>query len=217
LEQRGSAITEMRTHVSLLARALSGWPHATYDADTMDLPLRRSLLRRLAGKCLRVGQSIKRRSFWRSVLQWFNPMRAWRELRQGGATRSEIAAGLAAGVFIANTPAWGFHTVLSLYVAKRLHLHPLAVVAGSHVSAPPMGPFLVASAMWLGHVLVHHSIPVWSEVTPFQGKFVAHALPLLLDWLAGAIVIGTTLSITVFIVANFLFRFLERRERAVNT
>jgi uncharacterized protein (DUF2062 family) len=166
----------------------------------------------LPGKCVRFGRRIKQRSFWRSVLQWFNPLRAWRELRQGGATRSEIAAGVAAGVFIANTPAWGFHTVLSLYVARRLHLHPLAVVAGSHASAPPMGPFLVAAAMWLGHVITHGSIPVWSEVTPFHGKFVAHALPLLLDWLVGAAVIGTTLAITVFIVANFLFRFLERKE-----
>ena len=183
------------THIRLVARALSGWPHPKYDPSIV---------------------AALRPPFWRSIWQWCNPLRAWRELRQGGAAgRGEMAAGIAVGVFIANTPVYGFQTVLGLYIARRLHLHPVAVVAGSKASMPPIGPLLIAAAIYVGHFLLHGSIPRWKNITPFAGNFFAHAGPILLDWMVGALLVGMVTATVAFIVANFLFRFVEREKPGV--
>jgi uncharacterized protein (DUF2062 family) len=46
-------------------------------------------------------------------------MRAWRAIRDDPRERPRFAAGLAAGVFIANLPLYGIQTMLSLIVARR--------------------------------------------------------------------------------------------------
>ena len=125
--------------------------------------------------------------FWR----WLNPFDAWRELRQGGVSRHEMAVGAGRGRVYREHADVVFPHRLSLYVARRLHLNPLAVMSGSHVSAPPMGAFLVASAMWTGHVILHGSRPKWDNITLLHGKFMANAPSLLLDWTLGAVLIGT--------------------------
>src|SRR5439155_1761268 len=79
----------------------------------------------------------------------------------------ELASGLALGVFIGNLPAYGFHTLLSFYTARRLHLNPLAVVAGSHISTPPLGPVLVAAAIGVGHWLIHRN---WMALTACERR-----------------------------------------------
>ncbi|HET6246733.1 MAG TPA: DUF2062 domain-containing protein [Tepidisphaeraceae bacterium] len=186
-------LCELPMHVRLIARALSGMRTARYVHAP---PLQ------------------DRTSFWRMFWRWLNPFDAWRELRKGGASRNEMAVGLAVGAFIGNMPVWGFHTAISLYVARRLHLNPLAVMTGSHASAPPMGPLLIFSAMWTGHVILHGSRPKWKDISLFHGKFTVNALPLLLDWTLGAVLVGAALAIIVFVVANFLFRFVEKRAPA---
>lgn len=179
------------THSRLLARALSGWPHPKY-AQSAD-----------------PGQPL----LWRSMWQWCNPLRAWRELRQGGAAgRGEMAAGIALGVFIANTPAYGFQTILALYTARRLHLHPVAVLAGSKASTPPVGPLLIAAAICVGHILLHGSRPQWKNITPFDERFFANVGPILLDWMVGSLVMGVVTAIGAFIAASFLFHLIERRK-----
>lgn len=178
------------THLRLVTRALSGWPHPKYSA---------------------AAASAIRPSFWQSIWQWCNPLRAWRELRQGRAAgRAEMAAGIALGVFIANLPAYGFQTVLALYAARRLHLHPFAVVAGSKASTPPVGPLLIAAAIFVGHLLLHGSKPQWKNIMPFDGQFLARVGPILLEWLVGSVVMGVVTAIGAFIAASFLFRLIEQ-------
>jgi uncharacterized protein (DUF2062 family) len=94
--------------------------------------------------------------------------------------RTEIAAGLAVGVFIANLPAYGLQSVLSLYSARRLHLHPLPVLLGSHLSTPPVGPLLIAAAIGLGHLILHGSLPAWADYDPRRAGWWAMLKPLLL-------------------------------------
>jgi uncharacterized protein (DUF2062 family) len=183
-------LREIAMHVRLLARRLSGWPHPKY----------------------RAGNVIASPPFWRGLGQWLNPLRAWRELRQGDIARNELAAGIAVGVFIANLPVFGVQTLLALYVARRLHLHPLAVVAGSKASTPPAGPLLVAAAIWLGHLLVHGSRLTWNGLLkPVNGHLLKAMLPLLLDWIVGATLIGTGMAVITFGIANVLFRSVPRR------
>ena len=141
-------------------------------------------------------------------------MQAWRELRRGELTRTEVSAALAVGVFIANLPAYGLQTILSLYTARKLHLQPVAVVAGSHVSIPPLAPFLVAGAIGVGHLILHGS---WPGLTLLHGGWPRLAGSILLDWLVGGVVLGVVMAIGTFIAAQTAFRFtdlLKRRRRS---
>jgi hypothetical protein len=179
-------------HARLLARSLTGWPHKKFGPRR---PRRH------------------RHTVLKELWQWCNPIHAWRELRQGGASRNEMAIGIAVGVFIANTPTYGVQMLLALHVARRLHLHPAAVVAGSKASTPPIGPMLIAGAVWLGHIILHGSALKWSNMR-FHGRNPFAAVgPLALDWCIGALIIGTTTAVIAYVVASFLFRFVERREK----
>lgn len=179
-------LRELQTHAGLLLRELSGLPYPHYEGG------------------------IQREPFWRELWQWCNPLRAWRELRQGGATREEMAAGVAVGVFIANIPIYGLQTVAGIYAARRLHLNPVAVVAGTQAAIPPMMPVLVAAAVWVGHLLLHGKCLGFADLNPFHGKFFQHPGPLLLDCLVGCVLVGIASAALSFFVANFLFRFVEK-------
>jgi uncharacterized protein (DUF2062 family) len=177
-------------HARLLGRAILPWPHERIGHDRRD-----------------------ERSIWRRAVDWINPARAWRELREQPTGAQELASGLALGVFIGNLPVYGFHTLLSLYTARRLHLNPLAVVAGSHISTPPLGPLLVAAAIGVGHWLVHGNwmaLPAWQH--SWRG-WLRVSNSVILDWSIGAIVVGIVLAASTYIVSNILFRYVAVARR----
>src|SRR5439155_8368432 len=120
-------------HARLVGRALIPIPHAKWQTARQPRGNASSRLRR-----------------W---IDWLNPARLLRDLREQRLGAHETATGVAVGVFIGNLPLFGLQTILSLYTARRLHLHPLAVVAGSHISTPPFGPVLIAAAVGVGHWL----------------------------------------------------------------
>lgn len=175
-------------HLRLMLRALS--------------PLPRAGLRNESGKRI-----------WRRLIDWFNPMPAIRHLRDDDAGRANAAAGIALGAFIANLPAYGFQTALSLYAARRLHLHPLSVVLGSHLSTPPIGPLLVAAAITIGHLLLHAQLPT---LATYDVRTIG-LLPLLrasfIEWLIGGIIMGLFSAWVTYLGSRWLFR-LAARERS---
>jgi uncharacterized protein (DUF2062 family) len=155
-----------------------------------------------------------REPFWRGLWNWLNPASAWRQLRQSEVARTEIAAGLAVGVFIANLPAYGLQSVLSLYSARRLHLHPLPVLLGSHLSTPPVGPLLIAAAIGLGHLILHGSLPAWADYDPRRTGWWAMLKPLLLEWSLGALLLGFVMAVVTFALTVSLMRFVSERKTA---
>jgi uncharacterized protein (DUF2062 family) len=180
-------------HIRLLARALLPWPrHPKYAPS---------------------GAS-HRQPLVPALWRWINPMQAWRDLRRGELSRNEVAAALAVGVFIANLPAYGFQTILSLYTARRLHLQPVAVVAGSHVSIPPLAPFLIAAAIGTGHLVLHRA---WPGMALLHGTLPHFAGSLLLDWLVGGVVLGIAMAVMTFVGAQFAFRFADAFKRRRRT
>lgn len=154
---------------------------------------------------------------WRRLLEWVSPVAAWRQLRADEAGRETAAAGLAVGAFIANLPAYGLQTVLSLYFAKRLHLHPLAVVAGSQLSTPPVGPVLIALAVAVGHALLHGRLPALADYGPriAQGGIWPVVGAFLLEWVVGALIVGLFCAVVTFSIATRLFRLAAAPTRPV--
>jgi len=155
------------------------------------------------------------RERWRRVARWMNPVGAWRQLRADETGRATAAAGLAVGAFIANLPAYGFQTLLSLYCARRLHLHPVAVVAGSQLSTPPVGPFLVAAAVAVGHVLLHGRLPMLGEYRAAAARGgVWNVLgSVVVEWTLGSFIVGFVCACVTFVIASKLLRLAARDTR----
>jgi uncharacterized protein (DUF2062 family) len=176
------------THVRLLGRAVMPVPHRKY---------------RPAGKVLR------KRVTARDILRWLNPLRAWREMREGAINRTEFAAALAVGIFVANLPVYPLQTGLCLYLARRLHLNPLAVLAGSQVSTPPIGLALIVAGIYAGNLLMHGCLPTLPDLQSAHALWQMLARPLLLDWLVGGPVVGLVMAVIVFCLANQLYHGVE--------
>jgi uncharacterized protein (DUF2062 family) len=141
---------------------------------------------------------------WHRFRNWISPVRAWRVVRHDPAERPRFAAGLALGVFIANLPLYGAQTLLSFYAARRLKLNPVAVVAGSHLSTPPLGPVLVAAAIALGHLMLHGAVRPLASFHASPGGYIALARSVLLEWVAGSLVLGAALGAATFMITSWL-------------
>ena len=152
------------------------------------------------------------KTVWRRLLDWLNPMPSLRQLREDDASRANAAAGLAVGAFIANLPAYGFQTVLSLYAARRLHLHPVSVVVGSHLSTPPVGPVLVAAALTIGHLALHLKLPTPANYDLRTVAFLTLLRSCFLEWLVGGIVMGLFSAWVTYLAARRLFRCVAKDE-----
>lgn len=173
-------------HARLVLRTLLPVPHARWSGKASPAPQRS----------------------WKRLADWLNPARAWRDLREHRVGPQEMATGVAVGVFIANTPVYGLHTALSLYAAKRLHLNPLSVIAGSHLSTPPVGPVLVAAAIGVGHWLLHGqwlSVPQWQD--SWQGWMQLFG-ELMLEWSLGAMLVGSALAVVAFLLSHLVIRYM---------
>jgi uncharacterized protein (DUF2062 family) len=145
---------------------------------------------------------------WRRLAAWFSPRRAWRGIRCDPHERSRFAAGVAAGVFIANLPFYGGQTLLGLYAARRLRLNPLPVVLGSHLSAPPVGPVLVAVAIALGHFCTHGTLPPPGAYNPRALGYVGLLRSVLLEWTIGGLVCGTLLAAVAFVLMRLVLSWV---------
>jgi uncharacterized protein (DUF2062 family) len=95
--------------------------------------------------------------------------------------------------------------LLSLFAARRLRLNPLSVLAGSHLSTGPIGPFLVLVSVALGHFLLHGSWPAmahWRSVIASGASLRAFAI----DWLLGSVLLGAAVSVATYALARAAFR-----------
>jgi len=180
-------------HARLLLRAIAPIPHRRYRyADAIHRP----------------------RMTARDLLNWINPMRAWRELRGGELDRSEFAAALAAGVFIANLPLYPLQTAAALYLARRLHLNPLAVIAGSQLSTPPIGFVLIIGGIYVGHLLLHGTLPPMPDWHLHADFWRVIGRPLVIDWILGSVILGFVLAVVTFMLASQFYRGREAEEDA---
>lgn len=181
-------------HLRLLARAVAPWPVRRFDAD--DCP---------------TGTP------WARFYRWINPVTAWRTICNDAHDRSRFAAGLAAGVFVANLPLYGVQTLLSLLLARRFRLHPVPVVVGSHLSTPPVGPLLIALAMAVGHWMLHGTPPTWGAYNPAVHGYLATLRGAFIEWTVGGVACGTALAGLTFLIAHLVLRQLPVRTREAPT
>ena len=142
------------------------------------------------------------------LIDWIDPRRLARDVREQRLGAHEAATGVAVGVFIGNLPIYGLQTVASLYAARRLHLHPIPVVAGSHVSTPPLGPVLIGIAVGVGHWLLHGSwlkLPHWQATWREWGRAMSGVL---IDWSLGSVLVGFVLALIAFVLSRAVLSYV---------
>lgn len=172
-----------RLHTRLMFRALSPWPH------------RKVKVKKDSGL-----------SRWERFKRWIDPRKAWEELSGTSEDRGSLAVGLGLGAFIANTPLYGLHAIIGLYVAKKLSIHPLAVVAGTTLSTPPIGPVLITLAFVVGHFTLHGSM---AEIPDFENSFAGYVSLLkqgFIEWCIGGFIVGVVCMVLTFFVALMVLK-----------
>lgn len=182
-------------HTRMITRALLPVRHQTTCPDALDTSKKQS------------------RSWWQRLWHWMSPSRLIAQLREVEAGRLSVASGLATGAFIANLPTYGLHTILSLYVARRLHLHPLPVVAGSHLSTPPIGPLLILAAVAIGHLMLTGAWPNLRDFDAIRHNFIQQSGLFLLAWTLGSLVIGLICMIVTWVGSLALMRLIPPAQR----
>ena len=143
-----------------------------------------------------------------ALLRWLNPREAWHAARSDPKERGRFAGAAAIGVFIGNLPLFGLHTVLCVLAAKKLKLQPLAVIAGSHISTPPIGPFLIALQIAVGHLIVHGHFNVPADLSPSKIGYLACLRRVALEWTVGGVACGLVLGAVAFVVIQLILRYL---------
>lgn len=153
----------------------------------------------------------------RRIWEWMNPFRIWREVRLAENARRDFAAGLAIGVFIACVPLYGLQTILGFFAARRLSLHPLPILAGTQLSAPPIAPALTVVSVVLGHAMISGKLPHISDwhITHWPAVSMATVNSFVVSWLIGGVLLGLVLAGITYAIAFAAMKLLFRRTRDV--
>ncbi len=119
----------VRVNVALVVRRLLPWP--------MKKLIPRERLRTKFGP-------------WWKASTW---VAAVKQALGTGASNAELATGFAIGVFVGLTPFYFVHTLIAIYLARRLHLNLVAAVIGSQISIPPLLPLWVYLNIRVGNLV----------------------------------------------------------------
>lgn len=134
-------------------------------------------------------------------------------MRAGQAARRDFARGLAVGAFIACLPLYGLQSILSLYAARRLALHPLSVLAGSQLSAPPLGPVISFVSLAVGYVVISGKVPDLSHWHTVQLPPISFTVfnSILVSWFVGGAILGVVLGGIIYAMASVSLHLMFRR------
>ncbi len=185
-------------HFVMSIRAVTPWPFVKWPSPEV-----------LAA----AGLSTKNKlPLWRRALYWFDPRELMRAARRDQVSQMSVAAGLAVGVMVANLPIYGVQNLLSVYLAKRLHLHPVSTMLGAQVSFPPLNVVLISSAIFLGHLILTGRALTWADLPALEtltwGRFFDVFGDFYLAWCIGGLTIGWFMGWATFIIAMFSLRMI---------
>ncbi len=91
---------------------------------------------------------------WHDLWRWVSPGQLWRQACGDHEERMIVAAALGFGATLGALPLGGWQVLVALYVARRLRLHPLAMVPSSCLTAIALRPLPVVVRLLLGLALV---------------------------------------------------------------
>jgi len=132
-------------------------------------------------------------------------------------TPPRAALAFALGVFIAWTPALGFHTAMALGLAFLFRLNRVAILAGTFVNNPwTIIPIYSASA-FLGSLLLGAEVPMprlqglsWADLSDFMSRL----QPWIVPFTIGTLILGTICSLLSFPLVLYGIRWYRTLRHA---
>ncbi|MBX2994207.1 MAG: DUF2062 domain-containing protein [Bdellovibrionaceae bacterium] len=129
----------------------------------------------------------------------------------------EAAFAVGAGAFIGTTPFFGFHTLIVAIVAFALRLNAVYLWLGTHVSMPPIAPFLILGSIWIGSTLVpspEAAALTWDQIDHLSLRGLLHEARLhLAQWMAGSLILGAILGLVLGSLTYLLVRRFHAKKR----
>ena len=127
-------------------------------------------------------------------------------------TPGELGLSVGIGAFWGCSPWIGFHWVLALYSATRVHLNRVACVAATNVSFGPLTGALAFASIWLGKLMLGQPF-LFPRTTNWRvlSQFAWHSLGV---WVLGSVVIGLAASFAFGLGTLYGVRALRRRKQA---
>ncbi|MCC6465429.1 MAG: DUF2062 domain-containing protein [Planctomycetes bacterium] len=125
-------------------------------------------------------------------------------------TPGELGLAVAIGAFIGCSPAVGFHWLLALYGATRVHVNRVACVAATNVSFGPLVGVIAFASIWLGKLLLGQ--PLWMPPTldwRVLGRFAGQSIG---AWVLGSVIIGLAAAFATGLATLYGTRALRRRK-----
>ncbi len=188
----------LRLHLRLLLRALWPWPYKKWPNSEA------------------AGSSEAQRPLWRRMLAWFDPRVLVAMARRDRMSQVRVAAGLGVGGLVANLPVYPVQTLVAVYLAKRLHLHPVSTVLGSQIATPPINVALIFAAIYLGRRLTSGHPPAFADFTAIDWSSFAAIHDLLRSyffaWWIGGTILGVLIGLVMFGLAWAALRWVPVKE-----
>jgi glycosyltransferase involved in cell wall biosynthesis len=104
---------------------------------------------------------------------------------------SRLAAAVGLGLFFGILPIYGFQIMVGAAVAHQLRLNKATLLLASHISIPPVVPFILYGSMVLGHwIFTGQSL----DISPHQitkGLTLEHFV----EWIVGSVALGIAVGL----------------------
>ncbi|MBE7490169.1 MAG: DUF2062 domain-containing protein [Planctomycetes bacterium] len=124
-------------------------------------------------------------------------------------TPGELGLAVGIGAFWGCSPWIGFHWMLALYSATRVHLNRIACVAATNVSFGPLTGAITVANIWLGKLLLGQPL-LLPRTTNWQvlGRFAWQSFG---AWLLGSVIVGLAAAFAFGLGTLYGVRALRRR------
>lgn len=126
-------------------------------------------------------------------------------------TPSEIALGVAIGVFIAILPVYGLHTILvvtAAFLIRRANV--IAMLVGTNISLPPTVPLITWAGYNIGRLILGKKYPYISCYT-FKGFSYKGILNFYYPLLLGSFILAIICAIVFYFLT---LNFMNKRRKA---
>ena len=124
---------------------------------------------------------------------------------------SEIALGVAIGVFIAILPVYGLHTILVIIAAFLLRrANIVAMLVGTNISLPPTVPFITWAGYSIGRLMLGETYPYLSWEM-FKGISYKSILKFYYPLLLGSLVLAIICAVVFYFLT---LNFMNKRRKA---
>jgi uncharacterized protein (DUF2062 family) len=112
------------------------------------------------------------------------------------------------GVLVGVTPLYGFHTFIILFLASVFRLNKVISFLFTRISIPPLFPFIVGAALFLGAPFVKQ--PVTESIPYFSISFLKNNL---YQYLIGTAVLGISLAVISGVSSYFLLELRQNKNK----